>query len=479
VDVSDLSVRSEAFPRPLAIKEASLRLAPRRAELRSFTGTLGSSDLRASGSLENLLGFALRDENLRGSAELSSAKFNLDEWRSGEGELNVIPVPPNIDFALEAKVGELLYDKLTMRNARGRVRVKDQRVTLENFTVNTLGGEIGVTGFYETTVPAKPTFDVGLRIQKVDIPSAFESLTTVRMLAPVARYARGNFSADLKLDGALGKDMMPLFGALTGKGSLQTSQVQIQDFPPLDRIASATKLALLNDPALRALRSQFEIREGRLHIQPFAVGLGRTTMNVSGSNGLDQTLDYNLRLSVPGSDLGAEASQALTGLMSRAAAAGINLQAAPEVALGVGLTGTVTNPSIKLDVTSGAKSAAQAAGDAVKQAAEQKVEAAVDSARLRAAAEAQRLVKEAEERAAGIRAEARTLAESVKREGYQQADSLVARSSGGLARIAANAAADRLRKEADDKSAGIVREADQRADALVAKARAQGGAPPQ
>ncbi|MGH8940275.1 MAG: AsmA family protein, partial [Actinomycetes bacterium] len=171
VDVRDLSVKSEALPRPLAIREASLRLAPRRAELRSFTGTVGSSDLQASGYLDNVLGFALRDEDLRGSANLSSTKFNLDEWRSGEGELNVIPVPPRIDFGLEAKVGTLLYDKLTMANARGRLRVKDQRITLENFAVNTLGGEIGVTGFYETTVPAKPTFDVGLRIQKLDIPA--------------------------------------------------------------------------------------------------------------------------------------------------------------------------------------------------------------------------------------------------------------------------------------------------------------------
>ncbi|MGH7527633.1 MAG: AsmA-like C-terminal region-containing protein, partial [Gemmatimonadales bacterium] len=372
VDVRDLSVKSEALPRPLAIREASLRLAPRRAELRSFTGTVGSSDLQASGYLDNVLGFALRDEDLRGSANLSSTKFNLDEWRSGEGELNVIPVPPRIDFGLEAKVGTLLYDKLTMTNARGRLRVKDQRITLQNFAVNTLGGEIGVTGFYETTVPAKPTFDVGLRIQKLDIPAAFETLTTVRLLAPVAKYARGNFSADLRINGALGKDMMPLFDALSGQGSLQTSKLLIQDFPALDKVAAATKLGFLSDPTLQALRSRFEIRDGRLHVEPFSVGLGRTTMNVSGSNGLDQSLQYDLRLRVPRAELGAEANQAIGGLVSRVAGAGIDLQAAPEIALGIQLTGTVTNPSFKTDVASAAGSVAQAAGQAVRQAAEQR-----------------------------------------------------------------------------------------------------------
>ncbi|MGH2376766.1 MAG: AsmA-like C-terminal region-containing protein [Gemmatimonadales bacterium] len=473
VNVRDLAVKSEALPRPLAIQEASLQLAPRRAELKSFTGTVGSSDLKASGYLDNLLGYVLRDDDLRGSATLTSNKFNLNEWRSDEGELSVIPVPPHIDFALEAKVGQLLYDKLTLTNARGRLRVKDQRLTLENFAVNTMGGEIDVNGFYETTAPTKPTFDVGLKLQKLDIPSAFEQLTTVRLLAPVARYARGNFSADLRLNGGLGKDMMPLYQQLTGKGNLQTSKILIQDFPALEKLAAATKLNFLNDPTLVALRSQFDIRDGRLHIQPFAVAVGGTTMTVSGSNGLDQSLQYNLGLRVPRSMLGAEANQAIAGLVSKAAGAGIDLQAAPEVPLGIQVTGMVTNPSLKIELGSAAGSVTQAAGQALKEAAAERV----DSAKQRAAAEAQRLVGEAEKRAASIRAEAQTLADKVKAEGYQQADSLVARAGNPLAKVAANAAADRLRKEADNRSASIVKEADVRANALVTEARKKASAP--
>ncbi|HEX6107689.1 MAG TPA: AsmA-like C-terminal region-containing protein [Gemmatimonadales bacterium] len=478
IDVRDVAVRSEALPHPMAVREASLRLAPERAELRSFSGTVGSSDLRLSGSLENYLGFALRDEALRGSATLGSNRFDLNEWRSDSSDLSVIPVPPNLDFAFEAKIAELLYDKLTMRNARGRVRVKDERATLENFTFSTLGGEIGVTGFYETTDVAKPTFDVGLRMQSLEIPAAVEAFNTVRLLAPVARYAQGNFSTDVKVSGALGTDMMPVYEVLTGQGSLQTSRLVIRDFPALERLADVTKLDFLSDPTFQALRSRFQIREGRLHVEPFNVPLGSTTMQVSGSNGLDQSLDYLLRLQLPRSVIGQEANQALAGLMSRAAAAGLDLGAAPAIELGVRLTGTVTNPSIATEIGKAAGSVAQEAGEAVREAAEQRVEAAVDTAKQRVAAEVQRLVAEAEQRAATIRAEAQSLAEKVKGEGYQQADSLVARASGPLAQAAANLAADRLRKESDNKAAQIMNEANQRAEALVAEARKQAGTPP-
>ena len=263
--------------------------------------------------------------------------------------------------------------------------MKDQRITLENFTFNTLGGEMGVTGFYETTTPAKPTFDVGLRMQKLDIPSAFQAFNTVRLLAPVAEYAKGNFSAELKLNGPLGKDMMPLYQALSGQGSLQTSKLLIQDFPALDKMASATKLNFLNDPTLQALRSQFAIRDGRLHLQPFNVSVGGTTMSVAGSNGLDQSLEYNLGLRVPRSLMGADANQAISGLLSKATGAGVDLGSAAEIPLGIQVGGTIKNPTIKTDLASLPTSVAKGATDAVKQAAEQQVNA-----------QAQKLIADAE-----------------------------------------------------------------------------------
>ena len=476
VNVAGVTVKSDSLPHPLTVREASLQLAPRSAELRSFDATIGSSDLRLAGRLDNLLGFVLRDEVLRGSATLTSNRFNLDEWRSDEGELSVIPVPANLDFGFDATVNQLLYDKLTLRNARGRLRVKDQRVTLENFTFGTLGGEFAVNGFYETKDVAKPTFDVGLKIQKLDIPQAFEAFTTVKMLAPVAKYAKGTFSTDLKLSGALGKDMMPLFPALKGAGGVQTSILRLQDFPPLDKVASLTKLSLLDNPGLKAVRSQFAIRDGRLHVQPFTVGIGQTSMTVSGSNGIDQSMDYTLGLEVPRSLLGAEANQAISGLVAKAAGAGLDLQAAQQISLGIKLGGTVTNPSV--DVGSAASSAVQGAGQAVQEAAEQRVAEVVDSAKLRATAAAAKLVADAEQRAGSIRAEAKTLSEKVKREGYLQADSLEGKAQGPLAQAAAKLAADRLRKETDTKAASIVGEADKKANALVAEAKKKSAAAP-
>ena len=475
--VRNLALKTADLPHALAIDEASVQLSPQRAELRSLAGRIGSSDLRLSGYLENVIPFAFRGDALRGTATFASQRFNLDEWQSDDS-LKVIAVPANIDFALQATVGELTYGKLKMTDARGGLRVKDQRVTLESFTTNTLGGEIGVSGFYETTNVARPTFDVDVRMKSVDIPSAFASLVTVQTLAPVARFARGSVSTDLHLAGPLGKDMLPLFTVLDGKGSLRTSELVLQGLPALGRVADALKLDRLRSPTFDSLRALIRIEGGRVHLNPFNVRVGQINLRVAGSHGIDQSLQYTLGLRVPRSELGAGANQVIASLASRAGKAGLDLQAAEAVELDVKLGGTMTNPTVQTNLGDVVASAGQSVKEAAQQEVAERVDSlkvsadsAADEARKKAQAEAARLIADAEERAAQIKAEAEKLAETVRREGAARADTLVARAASPLAKVAARAAADRLRKEANDRADQIVREASKRADDGIAEAR--------
>src|SRR4029453_12322990 len=114
----------------------------------------------------------------------------------------------------------------------------------------------------------------------------------------------------------------------------------------------------------------------------------------------------------------------------------------------------VTSPSVSTDVGSVAGSTAQAAGKAVQEAAEQQVKKAVDSGKLRGSGEAAKLVAEAEKQAASIRAEANSMAAKVKKEGYLQADSLVAKSQGPLQQAGAKPAGDQLCSDTDGKAGG-------------------------
>ncbi|HET7621877.1 MAG TPA: AsmA-like C-terminal region-containing protein [Gemmatimonadaceae bacterium] len=479
---SHVAASGDALPHPIALDTAQLRFTPRRVELPTFVAKIGSSDVRANGSLENLIGFALHDDVLRGQATVASNKFDLNEWRSDK-ESEIIPVPANVDFNLDFSAKQVAYGKLDIANARGRVLVKDQRVTLDGFRMNMLGGGVLANGYYETTDLAKPTFAFDVDVDSVDIPTAFASLVTFQQLVPLAKYARGKFSSTLTLEGPLAQNMMPVFDVLTGKGQFTTAGVAIENFPPLDKLADAIHVEQLRDPMMRAIKAAFTIEKGRLFVKPFEVNIGNVAMTVSGSNGLDQSLDYDLALAVPTSLLGSSANQAISKLAANAGRAGIDLGDAAAVSIGVKVTGTVTDPNVRPSFTGTASSLKEGVQQAVQNQVEtrvteakEKVDSAAIEARKRASAQAEQIINEAEQRAAQIRAAADTAAARVRSEADVKAKALVEKASNPALRIAAQAGADKLRREADDQANNIIREAGERADSLVADARRRAAA---
>jgi AsmA-like C-terminal region len=478
VDVARVALRSAALPHPIAIDTAALRFTPRAAELTVLAARVGGSDVRAAGSLDNVLGFALRGDVLRGRATVSSDHVDLNEWRSKDRTTEVIPVPPRVDFALKASAARVTYGALTAANVRGDLHVKNQRVTLDELRMETLRGSVVANGFYETAVPDRPTFDVGLRLSAVDIPAAFAALTTMQTLAPVARWAQGSVSGTVGLKGALGRDMVPVFATLTGKGVVETERLVVQRAPVLEKLADALSLEQLRQPALGAVRASFDVADGRLHLEPFAVKMNGIAMTFVGSNGIDQSLEYDLALAVPRASLGAAAASTVARLASQAGKAGPDLAAGEVVQLGARVTGTVARPSVRANYGGMAASVKDAVQNAARQevatrtaAVKQRADSAADEARGRARAEADRIVEEAARQAAAIRAEARTLATAARREGNERADSLLARATNPTARMAAQLGTDRIRREADQQAERIVREADTRADGIVAQAR--------
>ncbi len=469
-----VTVHSPDLRQPVEVAEAELRFTPRTAELRTFDARLGSSDVRASGRLDNVLGFAIGDQPLRGAATLRSRRFVLDEWRS-EGGGRVVPVPAMLDLSLDGTVDELLFDDLEMRNASGRGTLRDERVTLEDFSLETFGGRVTMNGFYETLDPTAPSFAFDLGVDSLDVGAVAESFVTVRGLAPVARYTVGTFSSSLALSGVLGEDFAPVIDVLDGEGSINTSRLVIEGFPPLERLGERLGLDNLATPVVQAVRSSIQVDDGRLTVQPFEVGVAGIPMRISGSNGFDQSLDYTLAFEVPRSGLADDALSSLTASLGSLGSDFADLESLP---VAVRLTGSVTSPSVGLSLDEAGASLREAAVRAAAAPVQDRIDdarAEVDStraeARRRARARADSIVAEAERRAEQIRAEGAEVAARIRAEGDRAAEELLSRATNPLARAAAEPAAERIRREADERADQVEREADEQATALVEAAR--------
>ncbi len=496
VALTDVVVAGKGVPERVVVEALTLDLSPRHAEIPAFRGSIGSSALEGSARVDNLLAFLLNGEALQGRAELRSRYLALDEWKRNDPRgLEIIPVPGNLDLTVSADVDSMTFGRLVMTDARGDLGVRNQRVTLDDFGVATLGGEIVARGWYETLNPDRPAFDLALAIAGVDIPSAFETLNTVRALAPAARYATGTFSSDLAVRGIVGGDMTVALPTLNGEGGIRTQSLGVQGVPALDRLAEAVRIEALRSPTVSDFAASLQVRDGRLHVRPFTLQLGPGAAMVAGSNGIDGSLSYTVELQLPRAALGNDANRVIGDLIGRAGRAGLRLSDAEAVRVEATIGGTFQDPSVTVNLaealaSAGADLAGQARTRLEEEADRQATEARerVERARLQAEEEARSRVEAAREearvradsivaaaavQAERVRTEAERAAARLRDEADRQARGLVAEAENPIARRAAEAAGSRLRQEADRRATQLTEEADGRAEEILREAREQ------
>jgi hypothetical protein len=465
------------------VDTAAIAFTPRAAELTALSAMLGRTDVRATGAFDNVLGYLLRGEDLRGRGTVASRAIDLGDWISPEPTTEVVVIPDHIDFTLTAAADRVTYGPLTATDVQGVVRLANQRATLNGLQWKIFRGTMTANGFYETTAPRRPTFDVAMRMASLDIPAAFAGLATVRAIAPVARWAQGAMSGDVALRGSLDSVMTPLLASLTSEGSFITDRLGFEKMPILEKLADALSFEAIRNPTIGTQRGAFSMANGRVTVRPFTASVGGFGITVGGSHGIDQTLAYDVALAVPRGLLAGGAMDAVNKLVRQAGRTDADLAAGDVAQLRARVTGSVASPAVAVDFAGIATSVADAGKALVAQQVEQRVDAvkqtadsALEAARERARAEGAKLIAEAERQADTIRAAARGLAEAGKRAASARADSLAAKASGPVAQIAARAAADRVRREAEQQAERVVREADSRAEALVARAKQQAAA---
>ena len=440
MQIANLRYKSADLPQGLTISKGDFSFNPGEMRINSYQGKVGSSDITVTGAFKNYLAYALlENEPLTGSMNFSSPKFNVNEWMTEEEttapssgtEVSMSPVeiPKGIDFTLNTSISEVLYDNLVLKQVNGVVIVRDQAVQMQDIKFNLLDGNFVMGGQYNAVNLAKPTFDFKMNIAGLNIQEAYKAFNTVQVLAPAAKFVEGRFSTEMRISSLLGMDMMPLMETFTGLGAMMVFEGKVSDMPVVQKMGQASKLtgSGVKEIQLKNTKITFRIENGRIHFDPFDVTAGNTLLNISGSNGFDQSIQYLVKVDAPSGAIGQAANAALSNVTGGQKIIGERLKG--EIRLG----GTFANP-----VVLGVK------GDGENTATGQAVQDKVGEVKDKATQEAERLKREAEEKA---RQEAERLKKEAEDRVRKEADRLK-----NEAEARTKAEADRLKREAEERA---------------------------
>ncbi len=351
--LTDMLLAMDGMP-DIEIKKSQLSFTPRYLQLDETVVMIGDNDLTVDSRFENYIGYLLKGSTIKGNLNVRSNSFNLNDFMADDtavtdeteavsapdtAALAVIRVPENIDFAMNATFKELAFGNFTFRNVNGNLDIDEGKVDMKNLSLETMGGKVVVNGFYKAPAEVQPEFNASLKLSDIVFAQAYKELGVVQKMAPIFGGITGAFSGEMKINTKLDETMSPELHSLEGSGLLTTKDVSLDGVTVIQQVADILKKPELKKTSVKDVRVEFTISDGRVITKPFDVKLGDCRMNVSGSTGLDQTIDYVGKITIPES----------LGGVSRLGTVDMTIE------------GKFNSPKVKVDLESLAKNAAKEA----------------------------------------------------------------------------------------------------------------------
>ena len=353
INLSNMMLEMKGIPN-VNIEKSTFSFEPRYLQLSQTKIGIGDNDITLDSRFENYLGYIFKGTTLKGTLNVSSQKMNLNDFMtegetapateeeetSAEGQveeaMGVIRVPENIDFRMQADFKQVLFGKMNITDVKGLLIVKDCKVDMQNLSLNAMGGGVVVNGSYATPAEKAPHLNAGFALNNIGFAQAYKELDMVKKLAPIFLNLKGDFSGSIKVDTDLNDQMSPVMNTLNGSGSLSTKDMSLSDVQIINIVADIVKKPALKDARAKDLKLDFTINNGKVSTKPFDIKLGDYVMNLSGTTGLDQTIDYKGKITIPAS----------AGFASKIGTVDMTIG------------GTFTSPKVGIDLESLAKQAA-------------------------------------------------------------------------------------------------------------------------
>ena len=505
--MEDVLLNTPDIPVPVKLTRMDMEFTPRVVNLLAMDLNMGASDLQMHGELSNFIPYVFDDQVVSGSLNVKSSLLDVNEMLpetaadtarakpvAGEATAEKTPeaepdeaanatpeesaagpaafrIPENIDFDLILDLKKVHYQDMVVENIRGAMQVTEGTARLEGLDLEVLDGSVRTSGLVDTR-GTYPDVDLVLDINDVDIPAAYETFVTVERLAPVAKYCRGTANVKMRYQSLLDAKFTPLFSTINGNGRLFTKDLQIYNLKSFVRLSEILKNEKFRNMAPDEVDLQFTVLDGRVMVEPFDVDFDDSRITVSGSHGIDLTMDYLLDMEIAKSDLGEGAAELMQGIGALAAGAGLQIPQSDVVKVKAWIRGTFGDPQITTDLSANLRSGGETVKNAVEEEVREKLEEVEEDVREEAGERADKIISEAEREAERIIGEARKAGDELVSEAERQGEKMIKEAgSNPLRQAAAKRAAAELRNQAVKQSENLIREAEERAEKILENAR--------
>jgi len=365
--IQNFKIESNQLTKPVEIIQGQVKATTTRITVDKFDGKIGESDFSLRGDVSNYLAYIFKNGVLNGNFNLKSSFMNFTELSNimkqaskptgqtaqakpapaapaaSADSVAAFQVPDKLDLTFQSAIQKAVYDKMPIGNINGLIKVKERRLELTNLAMDMLQGRVDINGSYASNAANKPAFDFKVNMQNIDLPTAYQSLTTFQRYVPIASRSQGKFSSQLGLSGIMNEKMNIVPTSLNGDGIFNTINLMIIESPVFNKIRGVIKKESLKNVKIHDFVAKFQFEDGALKLNPFKTTIADQPTTIGGSlsaaREINMTMDFVVSRDVLGTDI-------TKGLDILPGSENIKTVDASVV-----LKGSLTNPDVSLDLS--------------------------------------------------------------------------------------------------------------------------------
>lgn len=352
VNLSDFIYEAASLTRQVEIPGGELNFSPQAIALNGLVMEIGQSNFRLNGKITNYLNYVFKDGILAGNLQLNSSLVNMNELMHLQREEQTEPqdtsamtafdIPENINITFNSNIRKVIFDRLPISDVKGLITAREGKLALDNLSMNTLGGEVSMTGSYQNTPEDQPLFDFSFNVNQVEIPQTFQMFSGLQRIMPIAGQSKGNLSSNLKMKGQLTNDFNLIAQTVNGGGQFSTQSIQIVDSPLFSRLKGLLKADKLRNVTVDDFAASVEIENGAINLRPFKTRIAGQEATISGNLNTQNLLDMRLDFIVQRDAFGPDVQNVLNVLPGQD-----RIQTIPASVL---LKGAVAKPEVNVDL---------------------------------------------------------------------------------------------------------------------------------
>ncbi|MFN7012710.1 MAG: AsmA-like C-terminal region-containing protein [Bacteroidia bacterium] len=302
VSIQNASLLLKNNPKSLSNVNAEMLFDNNDIIVNSFSANIQSSSIALKGFFRNILSFFfIPEQKLVIDAKLNSSSLNLNELlaenttSSGDTTFS-LKFSERANLYLNVNIDKLNFRKFNAESISGKVVLKDNKLFIENVTMNTMQGNATVNGLFDAADENEYLITIEGDVNKINIQDLFIQCENFGQELLQAKHLKGTATSHIQFIAATDKELQLKPAKVYTNADLTIENGELIKFEPVYNLSRFINLSELEHIKFGLLQTQIVVKERVINIAKTSIASSALNLEMSGKHTFDNIIDYGFKV---------------------------------------------------------------------------------------------------------------------------------------------------------------------------------------